>query len=84
MQRSYVHCVPSRTRKTEGTEGNNNAKRYVLIFRNGKEVMVKNDTGHQTDGTPAKIRELIFGTHAMLTEGCLYKRIDMMLGGSHW
>jgi hypothetical protein len=86
MQKHYVHRVPpkrSRPQQT-GNEPVASDERYAIIFRDGLQVMVENDSGIATDGhAPDRTKVLNFGQDDKLTEGCCYKREAMMRLGLH-
>jgi len=79
MQRHYVHGVKPRKAK-DGVDD----KRYALIFRDGQEMKTAKDSGCAVSSlNPDPKKELIFGRHSKLFDGCIFRRREMLLCGAH-
>ncbi len=79
MQHNYEHCVPKRVGHSD-----EDGKRYALIFRDGSQRMIQQDSGQAVNGiSPEPKKETTFGDSVLFTEGCIYKRSYMVKQGFH-
>jgi hypothetical protein len=82
MQSHYLHSL----RKAGSGNDVAEARRFALIFRNGKEASVGKDTGKQVESLtpdPSGPVEYSFGAIGCVQQGQEYTKSDMVASGAH-
>ena len=84
MQENYTHGVAA-VRERPTSESSTSNRRISIVFRNGRKVMYKTDSGVPCmDIKPRVIvREQVFGTISGLYEGELYSRESLTIMRAH-
>jgi alkylated DNA repair dioxygenase AlkB len=84
MQKNYLHSVPQNQKCKSTDSKDTSQQRIVVVFRRGKQVMQKKDSGKSVHHLFArKFQPYIFGRLKNLFEGNLYSRTELRILHAH-